>query len=47
VLGETANMSGEYASRSTLELPGRQQELLEKIVAVGKPVALVIVSGRL
>ncbi len=46
VLGETANMSGEYASRSTLELPGRQQELLEKIAAVGKPVALVIVSGR-
>jgi beta-glucosidase len=46
VLGESANMSGEYASRSTLELPGRQQELLEKIVALGKPVALVIVSGR-
>jgi hypothetical protein len=33
VLGELANMSGEYASRSTLELPGRQEELLEKIVA--------------
>ena len=46
VLGETANMSGEYASRSTLELPGRQQELLEKIAALGKPVVLVIVSGR-
>ena len=46
VLGETANMSGEYASRSTLELPGRQEELLEKIVALGKPIALVIVSGR-
>jgi beta-glucosidase len=46
VLGETANMSGEYASRSTLELPGRQEELLEKIVALGKPVTLVIVSGR-
>ena len=46
VLGELANMSGEYASRSTLELPGRQEELLEKIVALGKPVVLVIVSGR-
>jgi len=46
VLGETANTSGEYASRSTLELPGRQEELLEKIVALGKPVTLVIVSGR-
>ena len=46
VLGELANMSGEYASRSTLELPGRQQELLEKIVATGKPVVIVLVSGR-
>ena len=46
VLGELANMSGEYASRSTLELPGRQEELLEKVVALGKPVVLVIVSGR-
>jgi beta-glucosidase len=46
VLGELANMSGEYGSRSTLELPGRQQELLEQVVALGKPVVLVIVSGR-
>ncbi len=46
VLGETANMSGEYASRSTLELPGLQEQLLEKVVALGKPVALVLVSGR-
>jgi beta-glucosidase len=46
VLGETAHMSGEYASRSTLELPGLQEELLEKVAALGKPVALVIVSGR-
>ena len=46
VLGELANMSGEYGSRSTLELPGRQQELLEKVVALGKPVVLVLVSGR-
>jgi len=46
VLGELANMSGEYGSRSTLELPGRQQELLEKVVALGKPAVLVLVSGR-
>ena len=46
VLGELANMSGEYASRYSLELPGRQEELLEKVVALGKPVVLVLVSGR-
>ncbi len=46
VLGELANMSGEYASRSTLDLPGRQEELLEKVVATGKPVVLVLVAGR-
>jgi beta-glucosidase len=46
VLGELANMSGEYASRSTLELPGRQEELLQRVVALGKPVVLVLVSGR-
>ncbi len=46
VLGELADISGEYASRSTLELPGRQQELLEKVAALGKPVVLVLVGGR-
>ena len=46
VLGELANMSGEYASRYSLELPGRQEELLEKVVALGKPVVVVLVSGR-
>ncbi len=46
VLGELANMSGEYGSRSTLELPGRQQELLEKVVTLGKPTVLVLVGGR-
>jgi beta-glucosidase len=46
VLGEAQNMSGERASRSTLTLPGRQQELLEAAVATGKPVVLVLVNGR-
>jgi beta-glucosidase len=39
-------MSGEAASRSHLDLPGRQQELLEKVVATGKPVVLLLFSGR-
>ena len=39
-------MSGEAASRSRLDVPGRQQELLEKIVATGKPVVLLLFSGR-
>lgn len=46
VLGELADMSGEAASRALLGLPGRQQELLEAVVALGKPVVLVLVNGR-
>ena len=38
VLGESQDMSGERASRSSLMLPGRQEELLEAAVATGKPV---------
>jgi len=46
-LGESGQaMTGEAASRAHLGLPGRQQELLEKIVATGKPVVLVLFSGR-
>jgi beta-glucosidase len=46
-LGEDAGtMTGEAASRSSPVLPGRQQELLEKIVATGKPVVLILFSGR-
>jgi len=45
-LGETPDMSGEAASRSNLGLPGRQQELLEAVVHTGKPVALILFSGR-
>ena len=39
-------MSGEAASRAHLGLPGRQQELLEAIVHTGKPVVLILFSGR-
>ena len=46
-LGENApEMTGEAASRAHLDLPGRQQELLEKVVAAGKPVVLILFSGR-
>jgi beta-glucosidase len=46
-LGENAGeMTGEAASRAHLKLPGRQQELLEKVVAAGKPVVLILFSGR-
>ena len=45
-LGESPEMSGEAASRTQLGLPGRQEELLEAIVATGKPVVLILFSGR-
>jgi beta-glucosidase len=46
-LGEEASeQSGEAASRAYLSLPGRQEELLEKVSATGKPVVLVLFSGR-
>ena len=45
-LGEDPSMSGEAASRAHLGLPGRQQELLEAIVKTGKPVVLILFSGR-
>lgn len=46
VLGEAWNMSGEGASVSTLALPGKQEKLLEAVAATGKPVVLVLMSGR-
>jgi len=46
VLGEIALMSGEAASRASLKLSGGQEELLEAVAAIGKPVVLVLVNGR-
>jgi beta-glucosidase len=46
VLGELQSMSGERASRSSLDLPGKQEELLEAAVATGKPVVLVLLNAR-
>ena len=46
-LGENApEMNGEAASRAHLGLPGHQEQLLEKIAATGKPVVLLLFSGR-
>jgi len=45
-LGETQDMTGEVASRSSLDLPGQQQQLLEAVVATGKPVVLILLNGR-
>jgi beta-glucosidase len=45
-LGESPAMSGEAASRTNLGLPGQQQELLEAVAATGKPVVLILFSGR-
>jgi beta-glucosidase len=46
-LGEPANwMEGEASSRATLGFTGAQQQLLEAVVATGKPVVLVVLAGR-
>jgi beta-glucosidase len=45
-LGESREMSGEAASRSTLDLPGRQEELIARIKATGKPFVIVLFNGR-
>ena len=46
VVGEWQNTIGEVASRSSLELPGRQLELLQAVVATGTPVVLLVMNGR-
>jgi beta-glucosidase len=45
-LGEPAGLTGEASSRAFLDLPGKQEQLLEAVVATGKPVVLVLESGR-
>ena len=46
VLGEGKLQTGESRSRTSLELPGRQQELLVRLVATGRKVVLVLVNGQ-
>lgn len=45
-LGESSEMSGEAGSRAHLDLPGNQEKLLEQVSATGKPVVLLVFSGR-
>ncbi len=45
-VGESADMSGEAASRSSLDLPGRQLELVKAVQATGKPTVVVLMNGR-
>lgn len=46
VIGEWQNQIGENASKSTLDVPGRQLELLRGVVATGTPTVAVVMSGR-
>jgi beta-glucosidase len=46
VLGESVDMIGEGNSRAAIGLPGQQLALAKAVVATGKPVVVVIVSGR-
>ena len=45
-LGEYQGISGESFDRQSLDLPGNQEALLEKVAATGKPVVLVLENGR-
>lgn len=46
VMGELENMSGEAASRTSIKLPGHQQELIAEIKKTGRPIVLVLLNGR-
>ncbi|MFP4229382.1 MAG: glycoside hydrolase family 3 N-terminal domain-containing protein, partial [Salinivenus sp.] len=46
VLGETEEAVGESHSRTSLDLPGYQQDLLQAVHATGTPVVVVLVNGR-
>jgi beta-glucosidase len=46
VIGESAAMSGEAASRTSLDLPGRQDELLKALQKTGKPLVAILMAGR-
>jgi len=45
-MGERPDMTGEAKSRSDIHLPGVQEELIQKIMATGKPVVVLLMSGR-
>ncbi|MGA9584282.1 MAG: glycoside hydrolase family 3 C-terminal domain-containing protein, partial [Terracidiphilus sp.] len=45
-LGESSEMSGEAGSRAHLNLPGNQEKLLEAVSQTGRPIVLLVFSGR-
>ncbi len=45
-LGESRGQSGEAAARTEIDLPGKQQELIDAIKATGKPFVVVLFNGR-
>jgi len=45
-VGESAEMTGEASSRASLDIPETQKELLKALVKTGKPVVLVLFTGR-
>ena len=45
-VGESADMTGEASSRSSLDLPGRQLDLVKAVQATDKPVIIVLMNGR-
>jgi len=45
-LGESAEMTGEASSRTNISIPAAQQALLKALLATGKPVVLVLFTGR-
>jgi beta-glucosidase len=45
-VGESAEMSGEAASRASIDLPGRQLDLIKAVIATGKPTVIVLMNGR-
>ena len=46
VLGDSPSTVGETASRTSLDLPGRQLDLVQAVYAAGKPVVVVLLNGR-
>lgn len=46
VIGEATEMSGESSSRTDITIPGSQKKLIRALAATGKPMVLVIMSGR-
>lgn len=45
-MGESGRMSGEARSRTSIDIPGNQQQLMRKLKTLGKPMVLVLMNGR-